>query len=263
MLALAVALLAAPFTEVVAAERTFAAASLSDGYHAAFAAAFAPDGVVFDPTPTNARAKHGGKPRADAVLSWAPAWAAVSPVGDLGFTSGPWEYRAPGDKPPATGWFFTAWRKQAGGSWKVEADLGIDAALTYAAPGEVEDALRDARPSKRTPSSAAQARLAVVHAEQLLGRAGESGLGAAIAAASDPSIRVYRDGRPPGGSALLAGDTRQARCEAARVTASSSGDLAYAYGSCADSKKDKKFGYVRVWRRNADDHWRVFVDVTP
>src|SRR5262249_61494303 len=105
--------------------------SIKDGYHAAFAAAFTPDGVVFDPTPTNARAKHGGKPRAEAVLQWAPAWAAVSSAGDLGFTSGPWEYRAHGAK-GATGRFFTAWRKQADGSWKVEADLGVGAALTYA-----------------------------------------------------------------------------------------------------------------------------------
>ena len=251
------------FDRVVAAERAFAAASIKVGYHAAFAAAFAPDGVVFDPAPTNARAKHEGKPRADAVLAWAPAWAAVSPAGDLGFTSGPWEYRGPEGKPPATGWFFTAWRKQADGSWKVEADLGIDAALTYAAPGEVEDALRDAPSSKPTPAAAAQARLAVVHAEQLLAHAAESGLGPAIAAVSDRSIRVYRDGEPLGGSALLAADTRRMRCEAARVTASSSGDLAYAYGSCADPKKDKKSGYVRVWRRDPDGHWLVFVDVTP
>ena len=263
MIALAVTLLAAPFTEVVAAERAFADASIKDGYHAAFAAAFAPEGVVFDPSPTNAKAKHGGKPRADAVLAWAPAWAAVSPAGDLGFTSGPWEYRGPEGKPSATGWFFTAWRKQADGSWKVEADLGVDAPLTYAAPGEVEDGLRDAPTSKRTPASAAQARLAVVHAEQQLARAAESGLGPAIAAVSDRSIRVYRDGALPGGAALLTGDARQPHCSAARVTASASGDLAYAYGSCVDSKKDKKIGYVRVWRRDADGNWRVFVDVTP
>ncbi|HEX4823627.1 MAG TPA: DUF4440 domain-containing protein [Candidatus Polarisedimenticolaceae bacterium] len=263
MIALAALLLASPYTEVVAAERAFAAASIKDGFHAAFAAAFAPDGVVFDPTPTNAIAKHGGKPRADVVLSWAPAWAAVSPAGDLGFTSGPWEYRPAGDKPPATGWFFTAWRKEADGTWKVEADLGIHAELTYAAPGEVVDALAAAAPAKATPSSAAQARLAVLHAEQLLARAGASGLGQAIAAVAHSAIRVYRDGGPPGSAALLVADTREPRCEAARVTASASGDLAYAYGTCDDSKKDKKYGYVRVWRRNADGTWRVFVDVTP
>jgi ketosteroid isomerase-like protein len=142
-----------PFDQVIAAERAFAAASLKDGYHAAFAAAFMADGVVFDPVPVSAREKHADKPRASATLAWGPAWAAVSTAGDLGFTSGPWEYRASGEgaPPPSTGWFFTAWRKQSDGAWKVEADLGVTASLKYAAPTEVENAL--AIPPGRPPPS--------------------------------------------------------------------------------------------------------------
>jgi ketosteroid isomerase-like protein len=195
----------------------------------------------------------------------------VSSSGDLGFTSGPWQYKEPGDgtSPPATGWFFTAWRKQPDGSFKVEADLGVSAPLNYAAPGDVVDAspASTGAPAPR-PSSAANARVAIVHAERLLARAAASGLGAAVLAVAEPSVRVYRDGVLPatdadGARKLLTADTRQADCVFARVVASASGDLGYAYGTCTSSKKDKKFGYLRVWHRQADGNWSVLVDVTP
>jgi ketosteroid isomerase-like protein len=188
-----------PFEHVVAAERAFAADAIREGHHAAFVTAFAEDGVVFDPTPTNARAKHAGKPRASGTLFWDPAWAVVSSSGDLGFTSGPWQYKEPGDgtSPPATGWFFTAWRKQPDGSFKVEADLGVSAPLNYAAPGDVVDAspASTGAPAPR-PSSAANARVAIVHAERLLARAAASGLGAAVLAVAEPSVRVADRGYP-------------------------------------------------------------------
>jgi len=263
---------ASPFEQVVAAEKAFAAASERDGYHAAFAAAFVEHGVVFDPVPVSAREKHAGKPRANATLAWGPAWAAVSTAGDLGFTSGPWEYRAAGEgAPPAsTGWFFTAWRKQADGTWKVEADLGVTASLKYAAPVEVENALAVPPPPTTRPSVSATARYHITHAEHVLQFHGKDGLGAAVSAVADPAIRVYRDGQlpagdPDGAQKLLAADARKANCGLAQVIGSASGDLGYAYGTCrpVDGQDAKKFGFLRVWRRQPDGTWRVFVDVTP
>ena len=262
-----------PFDRIVATERAFAALSPKEGFHAAFVAYFAEDGVVFDPTPTNGRAKHQGKPAPKGVLSWAPGWAAVARAGDIGFTSGPWEYREPGEKapPPATGWFFTAWRRQADGSYKVEADLGVDAKLDYAPPAQVVDAMPapdSSRPAR--PSDAAAARAQVAAAEHKLEAAGEQGLGAAISAAADSALRVYRDGALPADGAAAAGpvlsaDTRKASCRAARVAAASSGDLGYAYGTCTPSGGDasKGFGFLRVWRRQGNGTWKVLVDVTP
>jgi len=52
------------------------------------------------------------------------------------------------------------------------------------------------------------------------------------------------------------------------ITASASGDLAYTYGTCADlagsgSDGPKKYGFLHVWRRQADASWKLVVDVTP
>ena len=259
------------YAQVAAAERAFAAASLENGYHAAFVAYFTEDGVVFTPVPTNARKAHD-KPRAPATLSWGPAWVAAPASEDLAFSSGPWEYRAAGDEPPppGTGWFFTAWRKQSDGRWLVEADLGVDAPFAYVSPHDVDDGLAGLRSSKPVrPGDAAAARAKIATAERALARSGASGLGAAVTSVADASIRVYRTGSlPAAGTAagpLLAADGRKASCIAARVAAAGTGDLGYAYGTCTPEAGGdaKPFGYLRVWKRQADGSWRVFVDVTP
>jgi ketosteroid isomerase-like protein len=271
--ALLLAATLSPFDQVVDAERAFAAASAKDGLHAAFVASFADDGVVFDPVPTNARKAHEGKPRSKGNLSWGPAWVAVAASGELGFSTGPWEYRVPGDgaPPPGTGWFFTAWRKQPDGAWKVEADLGVSCPLTYAPPTTVENGIpAPATTRAPRPQDASRARGMIATAEHALNAAGTKGLGGAVAAQADPSIRVYREGSPPesgldASRPLLSADTRSASCSPERIASSASGDLGYAYGTCTPTTGDreKKFGYLRVWRRGGDGTWRVFVDVTP
>jgi ketosteroid isomerase-like protein len=262
-----------PFDQVVAAERAFAAAALRDGLHAAFVANFAEEGVVFDPVPTNGRAAHEGKPPSPGTLSWGPAWAATSSAGDLGLTTGPWEFRVGGasEPPPATGWFFSVWRKQPDGVWKVEADIGVGCPLAWSTPASVENGIPTPSTSRAPrPQDAAQSRAKIATAERALNAAAAKGIGAAVAGVADPAIRAYREGKAPAAGvgaarALLVGDLRAATCVTARIGSSISGDVGYAYGTCTPAAADpeKKFGYLRVWRRGADGAWRVLVDVTP
>jgi hypothetical protein len=61
------------------------------------------------------------------LLAWQPIFARVSIAGDLGYTTGPWEYKdnIKDEKPSGYGNFVTVWKKQADGSWKFVVDLGI------------------------------------------------------------------------------------------------------------------------------------------
>src|SRR5436305_2394785 len=47
-------------------------------------------------------------------------------MGDMGYTTGPWEYRPKSmeDKPVAFGYFVTIWKRQSDGTWKAFLDLG-------------------------------------------------------------------------------------------------------------------------------------------
>ena len=56
-------------------------------------------------------------------LRWHPDTAEMGAAGDMGWTSGPYTYSCNGKK-LGGGRYFTVWKKQADGSWKVSADMG-------------------------------------------------------------------------------------------------------------------------------------------
>jgi ketosteroid isomerase-like protein len=257
------------FDQIVAAERAFAADSAPLGLHDAFLAHLAPDSVVFQPVPMPGPAAHKDKPPAKGLLSWSPAWAAAAGAGDIGVTSGPWLYKPSGDgaPPPRTGWFFSVWKKQPDGTWKVRADIGITCALDYAVPSLVENGLPDAAPApplRRNDASKSRARLDAD--EQRLDAEAKTGLGAAVLAHAAGGVRVHREGTCPSAGAagreILAKDTRALDCKPDRIEVSASGDLGYAYGSCeAASPDSRRTGYLRVWTRQPDGGFKVLVDV--
>src|SRR4051812_320240 len=100
---------------LVEAERGFARTSVEKGTREAFLANLADDAVIFHPHPVNGKKWWNDQPVRPGVLSWRPSFAFVSRAGDLGYTTGPWEYRGKSmeDKPVAFGYFVTIWKRQA------------------------------------------------------------------------------------------------------------------------------------------------------
>lgn len=117
------------------ADRAFARATAESRIEG-WVSAFAPGGVMVSGTRTI-----GGLPAIRELmapafrdstfsLSWDPTFAAASAAGDLGYTIGRYETRrraADGSERIATGSYLTVWRRQADGTWKVEADIGSPA----------------------------------------------------------------------------------------------------------------------------------------
>src|SRR5436190_18110221 len=96
----------------------------------------------------NAKKVWGERAPRKGLLSWEPIFADVSRAGDLGYTTGPWEFRpdGPDDQPVAFGQYFTIWKKQSGGDWKAVLDRGVSTersflrpALTFAVDEETWD----------------------------------------------------------------------------------------------------------------------------
>jgi len=261
-----------PFDQVVASERAFAAASLEKGMHEAFLANLAQDAILFDPLPTPARPAHEGKPPSKGKLSWGPTWVAVSSAGDLALSTGPWEFRVPEDaaKEPSTGHFFSVWRRQPDGAWRVAVDAGISSPLKFALPQSVENGFADAPAKAPFTGDATSARIEVTAAESAFASVAKAGIAEAVAAQADPLVRVYREGKaaaigPVASRALLATDKRKATCAPDRIAAAASGELGYAYGTCAGEGSDapSKYAFLHVWRKQADGSWKILVDVTP
>lgn len=118
---------------LVASERAFAAMASAKSVKEAFLAYLSEDAVVFQPTATNGRKAWEARPESKATLLWEPAFAVVSSAGDLGYTTGPWEFRPAPDSagtavPPerySYGHFHSVWRRQRHDGWKVVADIGV------------------------------------------------------------------------------------------------------------------------------------------
>ena len=116
---------------LVETERSFSRMSEEKGIRESFAAFIADDGILFRPGPVFGKKWMLENPLPSStsrpLLTWQPIFAAVSRAGDLGYTTGPWQFKKDikDDKPVGFGNFMTVWKKQTDGSWKFALDLGI------------------------------------------------------------------------------------------------------------------------------------------
>jgi ketosteroid isomerase-like protein len=252
LLGAALPAVAGDFEDMVAAERAFAADAAARTMRDAFLAALAADAVVFQPGPSEGQRIWSARQPNKNRLEWTPAMAEIAASGDLGYTVGPWRITPEGAVAPAAyGWFFTLWRKQADGRWKVLADHGIDApaapfpaavqrrgAVSLGAPPSWPVGIPELRSADLVPAGELSPRL--VSADFLRLRAGRAPAGKAEGQAM------------PGHPARV--DTG--------LVVSSAGDLAATWGGGRGSP-----AWLRVWRRpSAEDAagagWRLAVDLS-
>lgn len=264
----------AALAPVVEAEHAFAEYSIAHGMKEAFLNFAAPDGVIFRRGPVNAvEAWASTNPAPAGLLTWWPIYADVSRAGDLGYTTGPYEFRGkPSDaKPSGAGHYFTIWRRQPDGAWKFVLDLGI----RHEAQPAPETSLRyPAWVGKGKAGAGAQAASrALLEAERALSEASTNGgTAAALLLHADPSLRLYVQnslpfvGRPAALRALAASGEFTI-WKPLKADAAASGDIGYAYGTYElrrrpyDEKPAEQGNYARVWRRSGGP-WRVVLQVT-
>jgi hypothetical protein len=73
-----------------------------------------------------ARGEAGAKDP-EPILEWGPEQAEAAPGGELGWTAGPSKITdRTGKRPPRHGYYFSLWRKQRDGTFKVVLDMGTD-----------------------------------------------------------------------------------------------------------------------------------------
>lgn len=259
---------------VVEAERAFARAAAEKGTREAFLEFLADDGVIFQPGPVNGKRFWRERPPRKGLLSWEPVYADVSRAGDMGYTTGPWEFRPGGadDKPVAFGQYFTIWRRQADGTWKVALDRGTSnpQPTSTAAPLRFPDDTRGAFKSQALDAAAGRALMLKLEAE-LARAASAGGIERAFRRYLADDARLFRENSFPAvgkhpALAALASRRGTLTWQPTFADLSRSADLGYTYGtyqfrteSAAD--KPERGNYVRVWKREAAERWRVVIDI--
>lgn len=264
----------AALSTLVDSERAFAQAAAELGTLNAFRTFLAEDAVLFRPRAVNAQQWLREAPDAPGLLSWEPVLADVSAAGDLGYTTGPWEYRRdPTAEAEAHGNYFTVWKMQPDGSWKAVIDHGISNP-----PPDSIGPLRSPAPGARSRPvdtvDVAAARETLLQVDRAYAEAvATQGILPALAGYVAPDVRALREGRQPldGIDALRELLSQQHGSLSWTVLnggVSSSGDLGYTYGEyefkpAAGDTAVELGVYVRAWRRgpSGGGSWRVAVEV--
>lgn len=251
---------------IVMAERAFAGTAARQGITPAFLSVLAEDGILFRPTAVRGKAYLTERPPARGLLTWEPAFAEVSAAGDLGYTTGPWEYRRRRLTEPAEsfGHYVSAWRRKAGGRWRLAIDIGVNHAAHP--PGAVSVTARamPSRPDTAANTDTTAARMAMLAAERTLAAALERGDSTAYLAALADDARFYRDGILPvvGRTAIAEVLQRKTPGKRWRTDGSAiarSADLGYTYGTLDVAGADGI--YLHIWRRGPDGGWRLALDL--
>ncbi|MEW6366075.1 MAG: DUF4440 domain-containing protein [Acidobacteriota bacterium] len=255
---------------VVQAERDFAALAAEKGIREAFLTCLAEDSIVFRPGPVPGRKWYEEHQPSEGLLAWYPSVAEVASSADLGYTTGPWEFRPDATKPDplATGIYFTVWKRQPEGGWKAVIDIGVRTEGAQKLPAFDSAASSVDADSASANSLGASENLFAADRE-FFAHASSTGAAQAYAEYAAPDLMLIRE---PAG--LLQG---RAAVEASKQPfsmsgepmggqVSSAGDLGYTYGSCelkaaASGAAPAKGHYMRVWRKSHDARWQVAVDL--
>jgi len=263
---------------MVETERAFARTSAEKGTREAFAAFIVDDGILFRPTAVFGKKwmqEHPLPPSATRpLLSWQPIFAAVSRAGDLGYTTGPWQFKQDikDAKPVAFGNFMTVWRKQADGTWKFALDLGISnpEPKTEGPAWQPDDSQPVGGSFRRVDAEAARSALLGVDREFSKASA-DQGAREAFLLFAAKDVRLFRHDHFPfvgraGAADALAPITAEWTWKPAFAGVSMSGDLGYSYGIYELREKSgagavsERGNYARVWKK-VNDEWKLVVDV--
>ena len=265
---------------LVEAERAFARTSVEKGIRDSFYEFFAEDGINFQPHPTKTRESIRKRPaqasRPPITLNWEPVTADISRAGDLGYTTGPYWLtdQSPEHRPTQHGYYFSIWKKQSDGSWKVEVDAGVQTPAPAASSQPVS--FHPARASEYKQKSAGvnleAERAALLNLEREFSKTAKAdGFVKTFMGFLNDDARLHRNDMFPltGKDAIrafLAGKTMAVTWEPIKSDVSQSNDLGYTYGSyelkdnSTSAATAEKGYFVRVWKRNKDGKWKIALD---
>jgi ketosteroid isomerase-like protein len=214
------------------------------------------------------------RPATPALLIWEPTFAEISGGGDLGYTTGPWQFKPDSTAPlfSTFGHYVSVWKKYPDRKWRVVIDVGI----VHAKPETVTDEL--AFPTLRQRRKASnmnleKERIKLLDTDRVFAHTSATqGALAAFMSYAAEDVRFYRmNSLPAIGKekvrAVLSEKSGLLNWQPMTVELSRTGDLGYTYGSAefkqrADgSEPVARSYYLRIWRKQPDGVWKVVLDL--
>jgi len=255
---------------MVAAERAFAAATAEIGVRDGFLTFFADDAVQISagasgremrlvPARDGLIARPPVRLPLAAVLMWNPHTGHVSNDGQMGWLTGPYVVMdSLSRQPVGQGAYFSVWKRQTDGTWKVWLDEGIELPSIWTGASEFRAAPDPDVVPRSHPRETAEAAEASLAESRTAWRERVA-----------EHVRVHRNGRMPivGRAAAIEWDESEKSAvtwTVARVEVAGSGDLAVAVGGYdATTAAGVEHGtWARVWKRDVKGTWRIVFETS-
>jgi ketosteroid isomerase-like protein len=251
-------------------ERAFAKRAQEVTVREAFIEFFADEAVGFEPEPVPARESLRKSTRQQPPgfrLLWEPRFGDIAASGDLGYLTGPSETIVP-DQPTRHGNYFSVWKKQSDGQYRVILDIGggTPQQVSYA-PGFTRAPSSGGWSGRETRAESEKSLLA---ADQTFSTAiAQRGPATAYTEALHPNVFFQRLGFEPmrtrqAAVEWLAKQVKDWKTEPVKVETAASGDLGYSWGKYRVTPVDRAAYagyYVRVWTRDSQGAWHVVAEV--
>jgi ketosteroid isomerase-like protein len=264
---------------LVKAEYAFSAKSKHNGIREAFLFFLSDESIVFRPTPTNGKKWYRNQAEISGELTWFPVLADVSKAGDLGYTTGPWEYKNKnenGETASVFGHYVSVWRKQSDGQWKVEFDAGISHHKSIQPFSKLSVKNLDEKSIQLKYNKNKKAEISsLLKTDNEFSRISKrEGFSNAFKNFSSTTVRLYRENHFPLVEKeqiykILTENDGFLKWKPENAKVSISTDLGYTYGIAefwsktnnAKSEPDEKRCYMRIWKKESEGKWKIVLDI--
>ncbi len=257
------------------AERAFSARASERTPREAFIEFFADEAVNFQPEAGPARPRLRAQPAPPSGLpafSWEPRLGDVAASGDLGYLTGPVRFPLK-DGGVRHGCYFSVWKKQGDGTFKVILDAGVQPPGEVPfAPGLVRATARGTRPTAEGTSGKTEAESSLLEADRAFSATlAAKGSAAAFGDVMHAGGRLHRNGTLPlttrdDAVAWLRDHVKTMTSEPMKSETGASGELGYTWGRASIATAGdtpQSVYYIRLWTRDAAGRWWLVADVTP
>ncbi|SKB63279.1 Cif family virulence factor [Daejeonella lutea] len=256
-------------SSLVAAENYFAAIVKEEGLREGFLKVSDRETVVFRPSPVKAEEFYDKKQIDPGVLSWEPAFARISRSGTWGFTTGPYVYTTNTDGSKSYGQYFSVWRANNKGVWKLALDIGTPHSKPSKEPNLDFTDPENVRFFRQiSPTRLKQREDMIMASDKLLASALKKStvLGYDTFLGDDARL-IFPGVEPIVGkeniTKFLIEKNVNIFSEPIDADRSIGSDLAYSYGSAQVTQNDKtsKYNYVRVWESQEGFKWNIILEL--
>ena len=251
--------------KMIETEKAFAQNSLDKGTKNAFLEFLGKDAIVFNNGSALNGLEYWQKLDFKNLLTWQPTFAEIAVSQELGYTLGSFQVHnlTADDKPLSHGSFFTLWKKQTDGNWKVALDFGVNHPEINAITPSIRESYGIFKPYELKNTSVLAERMVFMN-DFFYWKNAKTSLNPFEPHLSK-DIKLYRNnllpivGREAARNYLKKTYDKAIVYTGLKAIPSQAGDFVCVYGVI--SGKGKTGEYIRIWKQESKDAWKIAVEM--